>query len=301
MATAIRPELGGDANRLLSLPKDKFDIGSLAPKLKQIYADLKQGLGIAHIKGLPIEDLDLIDVATIYWGIGLHLGSATVNNPEGDMFGHVTDLGKTQSDPHSRGYQTREMMDYHCDQSDIVALLCVRGAKSGGVSKVTSSVNMYNELLSQYPEYAEALSQPMCWTKHGEYAAGELPYYQSPVFNFLQEKLCTSFGPKHILKGHDLPETPTLTQLQRDAIHKAEEIANDYRCDMALEAGDMQFLNNYVTLHTRSEYVDFDDPAKKRLLWRLWLMNPDLRERTGYSQQWQDGVRVGVGYGQIRL
>ena len=141
----------------------------------------------------------------------------------------------------------------------------------------------------------------MCWTKHCEYAAGELPYYQSPVFNFLQEKLCTSFGPKHILKEYDLPETPTLTQLQRDAIHKAEEIANDYRCDIELEVGDMQFLNNYVTLHTRSEYEDFADPAKKRLLWRLWLMNPDLRSRTGYSQQWQDGVRVGVGQSQIRL
>ena len=117
----------------------------------------------------------------------------------------------------------------------------------------------------------------------------------------MRQASCLSFGPKHILKGHDLPETPTLTQLQRDAIHKAEEIANDYRCDMALEAGDMQFLNNYVTLHTRSEYEDFADPAKKRLLWRLWLMNPNLRSRTGYRQQWQDGVTFGAGQSQVRL
>ena len=49
---------------------------------------------------------------------------------------------------------------------------------------------------------------------------------------------------------------------------------------MELEAGDMQFLNSYLTLRTLSKYEDFADPAEKRLLWRLWLMNPDLLERT---------------------
>ena len=70
---------------------------------------------------------------------------------------------------------------------------------------------------------------------------------------------------------------------------------------MTLEPGDMQFANNYVTLHTRSAYEDHDDPAKKRLLWRLWLMNPDLRERTAYAMQWQGGVKLGAGHTQIRI
>ena len=106
---------------------------------------------------------------------------------EGDLFGHITDLGKTQNDPNSRGYQTREAMDYHCDQSDIVGLLCIRSAKSGGVSRIASSVSMYNTLLGDNPELAEALAQPLYWTKHGEHAADEAPYYPSPVFNFFDE------------------------------------------------------------------------------------------------------------------
>lgn len=301
MATDIRPLTDGDPNRLMSIALDKFKLGTFAPRLKQIYAGLKNGAGIAHVKGLPIHELNSADIATIYWGIGQHLGSATPNNPDGDMFGHITDLGKTQKDPNSRGYQTRERMDYHCDQCDIVGLICIRAAKSGGVSMVASSVRMYNELIRRHPELAEALAQPLYWTKHGEYAEGELPYYQSPVFNFIDDKLCTSFGPKHIEKGHALPDTPGLSTQQRDAIRVAEEIANEHRYDMILEPGDMQFLNNYVALHTRSEYVDYDDPASKRLLWRLWLMNSDMRPRTAYSRQWNQGVGLGSEHNQIRL
>ena len=76
---------------------------------------------------------------------------------------------------------------------------------------------------------------------------------------------------------------------------------DDLRLDMMLEPGDLQFANNYVTLHTRSAYEDHEDPAKKRLLWRLWLMNPDLRERTAYAMQWQGGVKPGAGHTQIRI
>lgn len=166
---------------------------------------------------------------------------------------------------------------------------------------VASSVAMYNELLRRHPDYARALTEPLCWSKHGEHGKGEPPYYQSPVFNFFDGRLCISFGPKHIEKGHDLPDTPDLTDQQRAAIRAAEQIAHEQRYEMTLEPGDMQFVNNYVALHTRSEYEDHAEPDRKRLLWRLWLMNPDLRHRTAYSMQWQGGVKLGAGHRQIRL
>jgi hypothetical protein len=301
MAEAVRPQTKGDPDSLKGMGRDHFDLGAFGSTLETVYDALKNGLGIALVRGLPIDELDPLDAAIIYWGVGAHLGTATPNNPEGDLFGHITDLGKTQEDPNSRGYQTRELMDYHCDQCDIVGLLCIRTARSGGVSMVSSSVAMYNTLLERHPDYAEALTEPLTWTKHGEHAQGDLPYYKSPVFNFHDGRICTSFGPKHIEKGHALPGVPDLTDLQRAAIRTAEEIAHEQRFEMVLEPGDMQFVNNYVTLHTRSAYTDHDDPARKRLLWRLWLMNPDLRERTAYSRQWQDGVKPGAGHARIRL
>ncbi len=301
LAISIRKQVGNNPNALLSLPIEDLDLAGFVKTLANVFKELRDGLGAVLITGLPIHEMDLLDVAIIYWAIGKHLGTACPNNPEGDMFGHITDLGKTQSDPHSRGYQTREAMDYHCDQCDIVGLLCIREAKQGGISKLTSSVAMYNTLLKEDPRLVEVLCEPFYWTKHGEHAAGELPYYKSPVFNFLEGKLCTSFGPKHIYKGHELPDTPTLTAEQKMAIQRAEEIADELHFAMELKPGDMQFVNNYVSLHTRSSFIDHDDPARKRLLWRLWLMNDSVRCRTDYAKQWARGVSTGNSRAQIRL
>jgi hypothetical protein len=44
---------------------------------------------------------------------------------------------------------------------------------------------------------------------------------------------------------------------------------------MWLEPGDFQIINSHVTLHSRTDFTDHDDPAQKRLLFRLWLAPPD--------------------------
>jgi hypothetical protein len=41
--------------------------------------------------------------------------------------------------------------------------------------------------------------------------------------------------------------------------------------------GDIQFLNNFVMLHTRREYRDWPQPERKRHLLRLWLFDPEGR------------------------
>jgi hypothetical protein len=292
MARSVRRTIGDNPNGLLKLPASAFDFGSCFEKIRAIRHELKDGLGAALIRGLPMGDIDLLDAATIYWGIGRHLGAACSNNPEGDMLGHVTDLGKTQKDPNSRGYQTREEMAFHCDQSSIVGLFCVRTAKSGGVSKISSSVALYNEMLKRSPESVAVLSRLFCWTKHGEMNKGEAAYYESPVFNFLDNMLCTSFGPTHMRKGHALPETPDLTEEQEHAIALAKSIAEELHYAMQMQPGDMQFLNNSVVLHTRNEYEDWPDAARKRLLWRLWLIAPDVRPLTPYIKQWGVGIKL---------
>jgi Taurine catabolism dioxygenase TauD, TfdA family len=244
------------------------------------------------VRGLPIGEMPPLEIASIYWGIGRHLGVARSNNPDGDMIGHVTDLGKTQDDPNSRGYQTRETMDYHCDQASIVGLICIREPQSGGVSKIASSVSVYNELLRTAPWAVELLSRPLCWTKHGEVDKGGKAFYESPVFAILDGMLCTSFGPKHIVKGHALPGAPALTPEQRQAIELAESIAERQHFEMTFRQGDIQLLNNFVCLHTRNAYVDWPEPDRKRLLWRLWISDPDLRPPTAYVKQWDAGVVV---------
>jgi alpha-ketoglutarate-dependent taurine dioxygenase len=61
--------------------------------------------------------------------------------------------------------------------------------------------------------------------------------------------------------------------MQLAAMAALDELNNDpdYVLTMDLRPGDMQFLNNHVTMHSRTEYQDHPDPTLRRDLIRLWL------------------------------
>jgi Taurine catabolism dioxygenase TauD, TfdA family len=65
--------------------------------------------------------------------------------------------------------------------------------------------------------------------------------------------------------------------------HRALDIIRDlaetdeFHFDMVLEQGDIQFLNNRVMVHSRTQFEDHEDPSRKRHLLRLWLSIPDAR------------------------
>ena len=302
MARQVAAGLDGDPNKLLTMRAGAFDLGPFGERVRdEILPQVRDGLGVALYRGLPMDDLTLLEAAVIYWGMGQHIGVAQSNNPEGDMIGHVLDTGKDYNDPKHRGYQTRATMDYHCDQTDLVCLLCINEAKSGGLSKVTSSYAAYNELLRRRPDLVEVMRQPYCWTKHAETNSGDDPYYESPVFNFTDGTLSISFGPQHIMKGHALDEAPDITPAQLEGIQVMEGIAEEIHGQMELKRGDIQFVNNYTLLHTRTAFEDWPEPERKRTLWRLWLNLDDFLPRTPYSRQWAQGVSIDGAGQRIEL
>jgi hypothetical protein len=52
-----------------------------------------------------------------------------------------------------------------------------------------------------------------------------------------------------------------------DALVRRSDLAHN----MWLQPGDLQIINSHVTLHSRTDFTDHEDSAKKRLLFRLWL------------------------------
>ena len=44
---------------------------------------------------------------------------------------------------------------------------------------------------------------------------------------------------------------------------------------LMLEPGDIQYCNNYTILHSRTSFIDHDEPDQKRHLLRIWLYVPD--------------------------
>ena len=292
LARRLAPKLINNPNNILTMEPQMFDLGPFRDRLRNIMSCVRNGPGVALYRGLPTQDLSLLEIALIYWGIGKHIGIAQSNNSEGDMIGHVVDAGRNLNDPNHRGYQTNATMDYHCDQTDIVCLLCINTAKSGGLSKLSSSILIYNELLKRRPDLVELMCQPFYWTKHSEKNSGEAPYYKSPIFNFIDNTLSIAFGPKHIEKGHALEGVPEMRPKQVEGISLMESIAEDFHAKMELKQGDIQFVNNYTVVHTRTAFDDWPDSDRKRTLWRLWLNLKNFHPRTPYSNQWHQGVRV---------
>lgn len=56
--------------------------------------------------------------------------------------------------------------------------------------------------------------------------------------------------------------------MQREAIAFVNTLADEegIRLDMDFRPGDMQFLLNHATLHARTAYEDWPDPAQRRHL-----------------------------------
>ena len=63
-------------------------------------------------------------------------------------------------------------LDYHTDGSDLVGLLCLRTARTGGLSCVANAVAIHNQLVRESPDLAAALYEPMPYDARGEQAEG---------------------------------------------------------------------------------------------------------------------------------
>ena len=57
-----------------------------------------------------------------------------------------------------------------------------------------------------------------------------------------------------------------------DALDAIDEVcsAGDLWYEAPLARGQIQYLNNHEIGHYRSAFVDYDDPGRKRHLYRLW-------------------------------
>jgi len=278
-AAAIRRRIGDDPNGLLDIDTAAADLGEFAAPMSEIVHHLRDGRGFQLIRGMPVAEWDRLDLAIAYWVIGGQIGEPLSNNPEGDMIGHVTDLGKDYENPNHRGYQTSAHMLFHTDQCDVVSLLCLQTAKSGGRSKIVSAPAVHNEMIARRPDLVEELTADMYWTKHGETMPGEYPWYRMAVVNYHEGYLTVAGGYKHIEKGHALPGNPPLTAAQKEAFALLAELNEELHLSMSFEVGDIQLLNSHVTMHSRTSYEDWPEPEKRRRLWRLWLRNPDIRPR----------------------
>lgn len=252
-----------------------FPLPTLAPRIEAWLRELDRGRGFLLLRGLPVAAWGDDDAALAYVGLGLHVGTLVSQNAAGDLLGHVRDTGADPADRSVRLYKTRERLGFHTDGADVIGLLCLRTAREGGSSRLASSVTVFNEILARRPDLVPLLFEPFHFDRNEEQAPGEPPTFAVPLCHWDGARLSTFYIGWYIRGAQRHPSTPRLTDAQRDLLDLVDAAAEDpaIHLDMTFEPGDVQLVKNAVTLHARTEYVDWDEPARKRHLLRLWL-NP---------------------------
>ncbi|MCI0546497.1 MAG: TauD/TfdA family dioxygenase, partial [Candidatus Rokubacteria bacterium] len=265
---------------------------TVAAELARVSEELEHGRGIVLLRGLPVARYPEDQIRALYWGLGTHLGTARFQNARGELIGEVRDemrlYGSVQEPalmavepdrPRTSRSKARSSgpLRFHTDRADVVALLCVRPARAGGLSKVASSVAVHNEILARRPDLHALLCQDYHRNREGEEAGGELRPYAMPVFAVCDGRFTSHYSRTFVEAAQRLPEVPRLSRAQDEALDLLAEVAEELSVEMALEPGDIQLLNNHVIYHSRTAYDDDPAPGRDRLLLRLWLSVPNSR------------------------
>jgi hypothetical protein len=306
LAHASEPWLGDDRD-LTSLSRDRFPLPRLAPRLAATLRELLDGRGFVLWRGLPVVRWGRRLSAVAFYGLGLHLGHPVSQNAQGDVLGHVRDLGLSSDDPNVRIYQTRERQTFHTDSADLVGLLCLQAARAGGLSALVSSTTLYNEMRARRPDLAACLFQPLATDRRGEVPPGAKPYFEIPVFNWHAGRLSTIYHRQYIDSAQRFADAPRLGARQVEALDLLDALTDEpaLHFTMQLQPGDMQFVHNQTLLHDRTAFTDWPEPQRRRHLLRLWLAPESGRPLPAvYAQRYgcvTPGRRGGVPSADGRL
>lgn len=291
-------ELARAIAHLRSLGKDlrqvtaaDFPLTVLAPSLADWLVRLEHGLGFVLVRGFPAREWSKSDVALAYWIIGRHLGEPVLQNTAGELLVDVRDTGADAAHHGTRLYKTRAELSFHTDGADIIGLMCLRAARSGGVSRICSSARVYNEIVRRRPDLEPLLFETYQHHAHGQFGPDGPKTFPYPIVTREGDAFRMFLLPWYIRNAaEDFPDIAPLSDAQRELLDLLESIPleDGMALDMSFQPGDMQFLKNSVILHARADYEDHDEPDEKRHLLRLWLA----------ARQFSDGdefLRQGIG------
>jgi hypothetical protein len=276
---------------LAAIKAEDFPLKRLAPSIREWRHALQHGRGFVLIRGFPVHDYDKDDAALAYWIIGRHLGEPFTQSAERELLGHVRDTGADPSSKNTRLFRTRAELAFHTDGADIIGLFCLRTAKAGGVSRITSSVSVYNEVVRRRPDLAPLLFDKFPNHVPGPAGSEQWSTFDYPIVAMDKGAFRMFFIGWYIRNAQGLAGATELTARHLELVDLIEDIAAEpgMPLDMSFSDGDMQFLKNCVILHARTGFEDWDQPDKKRHLLRLWLAersfaDGDERLRAGFKQ-----------------
>jgi hypothetical protein len=225
--------------------------------------------------------------------IGAGFGRLMPQNLAGQRLTHVRDRGGQHG---ARGYLSNEALAFHSDTTDVLALLCVRSAPSGGDTALVSSLRVFHELAALDARDALAALRTgfvYAYPDTAQVTEGDtarrlavLERERVPVFS----ERCGRISCRYLRAFIELAEHRhgrRLSDTERRALDLFDRIAarRDLQLRLRLEPGDLLLVNNYTALHARTAFDDGPGEADKRLLLRLWINIPGFRPVVPVLQQ----------------
>ena len=267
--------VAGDAE---SIAHANFALDSIADDVAAWRDEVMNGSGLLILAGFPVDRYSKDELGMIHFGLGTHFGTAMSQSVMGDRLGHVVNVGG--KDPKERAYRNSTELDMHTDACDVVAMMCLQKAVSGGYSGYVSAISIYNEILARRPDLLPVLFEGFQYHRFGEEAPGESPVTEDkiPVFSFEDGVLSVNYLRSYIEMAAEYLQTP-LTAQQVEALDLVDEIALDpaFALKFITQPGEAVFFNNLTVLHNRTAFEDSEIESEKRHLLRLWLVAHEPR------------------------
>ena len=305
------------------MTKADFPLPKTHRLLAEMAEELENGSGLANLSGLPVTEFGgknggKVDggLRHVWYGIGLNLGVPVFQDCNALLMRDIQDEDRDTDAVLDHKLTARDgssftsskartlsnsLLRFHTDRTDVVGLLCVRQAKSGGVSRIASSVTVHNAMLQRDPALAALLYQPYHRARLGEERGGELLSYALPVFGQRDGRFTSHYSRTYVEAAQEMLDVPPMEDVHWRALDLLHDLAEEHCMEMTMWPGDMQFINNHVIYHARTAFEDHLRAGvdQRRLLHRLWLAMPNSRALPDdHDVLWRD-VRPGSVRGGI--
>ena len=163
---------------LASMTVDDFPLPTFTAEIDNLRRVLVDGCGMFAYTGVPVERYDDDELRALWWGLCLSIGTPVAQSWRGDVIGDVRDIGTGVTGRAGRGYTSNAELSFHCDTADVTGLFFLRQGKTGGVSRIASSVAVHNEIADAAPTCSSCSTEPMPVSWQSNEVPGTQQWYE---------------------------------------------------------------------------------------------------------------------------
>ncbi|MCA8928003.1 MAG: TauD/TfdA family dioxygenase [Alphaproteobacteria bacterium] len=267
---------GARALPLERITTANFPLPHCQRTIARIREELRSGRGIALLHGFPVEGRDLGDIERMYWGFCAHLGTGLTQNGDGNLIHYVTE-GRLRPNQGTRGVGNPGKVSLHVDLADVVSLLCVRQPEDSPPSRLASSLTVHNLVRERAPHLLPRLYAGFPWDRQNEHDPAETPTtgYRVPVFSTADGTVSCRYNRNWMTKAAD--RAGGFSAEETELLDLFDALAAECMFEFPFNPGDIQFANNYTTLHGRAPHAPAQSEDTTRLLMRIWTNIEDFR------------------------